>query len=520
MALLQQDKLPALASVAEMSAEHRIRQWWLGLIAGMDEMWERTPNVNSFADELLRVLLAIDLGAPTSFEDGDGPTKGRAWKIAVFSERPDLVRDAYLATARAGLGLGLSQDGGVHELLNSEALVAFRKDVVIELLRDFPNAPLYRLKTLSRAALADPTSRIEFLPVARDVLARSTVEQDRRDIWLVAAYLASPDEFQEAMQTRITETSDLVWLARDLAGNRPGRADSEPPLRLKDLEFIARSAGRLFPDASHPSVSWSGDANAWDAAEFVRSLVNEISVRPTGEATEILERLAQDGGLASYRDNIRHALANQRVRLRESEYSQPNWAETIAALSNGAPASVSDLHAMLIAHLSDLAERIVTTNTDIYKRFWNEDSYARITNPKREESCRDVLIDLLRTRFDPLRVTIEPEGHMAADQRADISVTLHGKKILVELKKDTHADVWTAVGTQLDRYTRDPEASGFGVYGVLWLGDKRPSSVPKPPSGTVGPSSGVEMEQMLRALLPAEKRTRLHVIVIDVSGSG
>jgi hypothetical protein len=34
--------------------------------------------------------------------------------------------------------------------------------------------------------------------------------------------------------------------------------------------------------------------------------------------------------------------------------------------------------------------RIAGANTDIYKRFWNEDRYSRPTAPKPEESGRDV----------------------------------------------------------------------------------------------------------------------------------
>ena len=119
----------------------------------------------------------------------------------------------------------------------------------------------------------------------------------------------------------------------------------------------------------------------------------------------------------------------------------------------------------------------------------------------------------------PLGITVEPEGHMAADKRADISVAMPGRKILCELKRDYHAEVWSAAETQLYRfYMGDPEASGFRGLWRFWFGDQRASAIPAPPEGKPRPGSAVEMEQMLRDLIPREKQSRLAVIVFDASG--
>jgi hypothetical protein len=93
------------------------------------------------------------------------------------------------------------------------------------------------------------------------------------------------------------------------------------------------------------------------------------------------------------------------------------------------------------------------------------------------------------------------------------------RKILCELKRDYHADVWTAAEEQLERfYTPDSDARGFGVYAVFWFGDKRPVNIPAPPGGKAKPRSAAEMEQMLTELVPPERRERIAVRVIDVSG--
>jgi hypothetical protein len=57
-----------------------------------------------------------------------------------------------------------------------------------------------------------------------------------------------------------------------------------------------------------------------------------------------------------------------------------------------------------------------------------------------------------------------------------------------------------------------------GVPSFLRFGDKRGTPVPAPPRGLPQPQSAAEMEAMLRGLLPEEKRDRIAVIVLDVSG--
>jgi hypothetical protein len=250
----------------------------------------------------------------------------------------------------------------------------------------------------------------------------------------------------------------------------------------------------------------------------VRSLIDQIASHPTEHATDLLTQMLAHDHLNSYSEHIKHALANQRTRRRDADYVQPDWQQTVAALFQNFPANVSDLHALLLEQLGDVKQQIASSNTDIYKRFWNEDPYGRIDTPKPEESGRDVLVDMLRHRLQPLGVIVEPEGHMVADKRADISVALPGQKILVELKRDYHPDVWTAADSQLDRfYTRDPDASGFGIYGVFWYGPKRRGVIPTAPNALPRPETAEQMENLLRTILPKEKRVKIAVIVFDVS---
>ena len=228
--------------------------------------------------------------------------------------------------------------------------------------------------------------------------------------------------------------------------------------------------------------------------------------------------LVQNEVLASYRDDLSHALANQRARRREILYRQPSWEETLRTLSNGTPANVADLQALVLDQLADIRNHIANSNTDIFKRFWNEDHHRRIVDPKAEESCRNVLVDLLRERLRYLKIHVEPEGHMARDRRVDIAVFSNGMKMVIELKRHYHAQVWNAAEAQLDRfYTRDPQSQGFGIYGIFWFGMRGHPHMPSPPNSRT-PSTAAEMEKALKSCIPMEKRERIAVVVIDVSG--
>jgi hypothetical protein len=97
----------------------------------------------------------------------------------------------------------------------------------------------------------------------------------------------------------------------------------------------------------------------------------------------------------------------------------------------------------------------------------------------------------------------EPEGHMARDKRADISVAMPGRKILCELKRDYHPDVRRAIVEQLERfYAHGPEPKGFGVYLVFWYGSLQPRPIPAAPKNLPPPRGLGEMQRMLTDLMP------------------
>jgi predicted NACHT family NTPase len=511
--------LPSFADVIALTTDHQHYDWWYALVAGLNERCSSGQGLSGLSDDFLKGMLAFDIANPvSSYQAGAERWLVHPWRIALTERRPELVRDAYLAVVHLRLSRNEQFVDGLSELLTEPAFEPWRRDIALDLLREFRNASPLRLADLLDAVAKLPAAHDAFLQLAGPVISRDVaVDERQRDLWLVAAYFL-PVRFEDDIRQRAAVHPGLVFDLRDRSGFAHRVQPGGGALPLPVIEFLAQLTGSLFPETPHPH-GWSGDTNAWDASEYFRTLTNMISAMPSQAGTEVLVRLEADPQLASYKPHILYALANQRQRRRDAEYDRPDWPKTVAAMANGVPATVADLHALLLDQLDDLRKRIARENTDIYKWFWNLDSYSRPKIPRPEEACRDTLVTLLRPALAPKGITVEPEGHMVADKRADISTTVPGRKILCEWKRDYHADLWTAADQQLERfYAHDPQAKGFGIYGVLWFGENRPSPMPRHPDGLEPPKSAAELEQMLRDSIPADRLNRLAALVMDVSG--
>ena len=84
----------------------------------------------------------------------------------------------------------------------------------------------------------------------------------------------------------------------------------------------------------------------------------------------------------------------------------------------------------------------------------------------------------------------------------------------MEIKKDAHSELWTALRTQLiDRYTRDFDTSGYGIYVVLWFANGDLTS----PSDGTPPTTPAALEDRLRQSLTDDEARKVSVFVLDVS---
>jgi hypothetical protein len=503
--------IPDISDVIETLADDKYYKWWFAIVAGLDEAartQSSTHNDIPTSTKLVAFLTCIEMC---------GLTSASTWSDKLLAEHPEQVKDALVALASAQLGRGKSASAAL-DVLFRDPLSAGAGEVALKLLQQFPAADYFPLKSLllkaletsDRALLADLTSQ--------HVFSSDAISTPQQQLWLAAAYLLDPAKFEG--EVAATAEPAMVWRLRALAGYGRHTQDRRYQLELGQLVFLAKFTAGHFANCDYPGSS-NGDENAWNGAEFVKSLIASISNWPSETATGSLEALLRDSTLSTYSDHLKHALVNQRTRKREVEYKQPDFGQAILTLSNNKPFSGGDLHALVLAHLEDANTRIGGANVDLLNQFWNEGKARQLLTPKSEEACRDGLANIMRPGLLPLDIWIEPEGHMADDKRADIIVLAPGKlKAIVELKRDTNSEVWSALENQLERlYLRDPDASGYGIYAVFWFGSKRKGKVPPAPCGA-RPTTAAEMAAALARLVPREKAHKLSTIVVDVSDLG
>ena len=514
-AILERDDLPTPNGVALSLAQNKCWQWWHGVLAGINEAWLRQgKSLQNFSDDLLKSALAIATELPVDSE-GD---QDRQWLPQLLTERPDIVEYVYGEIARTQLQHKKTHITVLYHLQRNEETKNWRSRVALKLLKQFPCCSPNFLEPLILAGLYTFAYRDALIQQAKHGIMSCYGKQ--RKLWLIIAFLLKPTEYGNVLKRYSTRHKSIVWLLRDME-ERAVIQETDHPLQLSisQLECCILVAGRAFQNISRPKSVTCGNQNPWDAAEWVWENINKLAANPSSESTEALQRLLAETSLASYHDYLRHSLANQAIVRREAEFRQPSWMETVESLKGGNPANIADLHALVLDQLRTLQKEIQDTNTDPYKSFWRCDSNGKVNTPEIKDVCRDRLIDLIRPLLVPLNLHVEPEGHMAADKRADILILGPIEmKLPIELKRDFHKDLWTACANQLERmYTQDPDAADFGIYGVFWFGDRGTSKMKKPPAGIATPQSAEKLEAALQSLVPMEQQEKIRVVVFDVT---
>ncbi|QHA89690.1 NACHT domain-containing protein [Serratia rhizosphaerae] len=522
LAILNRSDLPTIDEVNCALLKREYYEWWYAVLAGSDELFKKNPDVTQWNEDLLTTLLALDVILALFTKDNNVISNySLPWKKDVILYKTAFFIKTYYHIINFCMNNQLQDIRALNYLLNDTCIpIEYAVPLVMRLAKEHPDDVLH-LQNLVEWLLAHPESHAELLQLSKLMIAQpSKLNKTSYQIWLVYTYLFAPDQCQDLFSSESKSAPEMIAIIRQLSGKaKRGRGSSEQRLSLTQLEAIISVSATHFPNADRVASNDSNSANNWEYADFIKRLIDDVSSFSSYDAGEVFKRLLLLPECTSYRDYLLHAQSNQKVRYRESQFQHTNWKQALNTLKNQTPANVMDLYALLLDHLRDIANRITYENTDIYKQFWNENGNGQILVPKPEESCRNFFLELLRARLHPLQITCEPEGHMVSGKRADIIISLPGIKIPIEIKRDYHRDVWSALNKQLDQlYTTNPDAAGYGIYLVFWFGASRPNAIPRPAKDTPPPVNGTTMEDILNEAVPMVKRDRLSAIVIDVSG--
>lgn len=493
------DDLPTVDQILDLRRRERMSFLERPMLMGLTK---RPPEeVLRLEEDRLRTALAFRLNHLASGEDA-------SWYRACLRERPDLVAEVLTVVGRRTLS-----DRGHHSLQDlyhfarEEIYEPVAKRVTLPLLRRFPlraneDQRTVLVQLLQSALVHCDDSEVGRLIEDRTVLDSMTGSQCA--YWFAAGIAVAPDEFG----ARFTEATESKARAAVLEALYPALHAHEVP-RLNEkltpaaLEILIREMGSAASPLPSNTISW-GVGPSLSVGGFIQQLARN----PEAEATEVLGKLAADTDLAQWRSGLDGARAEQWILRRDAQYEALTPEDVLAVLRDGPPASAGDLRELIVDRVERIAGEIRTTNANLWRQFWNEDS----EKPKHENACRDALLALLRARL-PEGCDAQPEVQRAGNRRADIGVACGEWNVPVEIKKNRHSDLWRAVRNQLlPRYTNDPATEGLGIYLVLWFG-ARVNAVAE--SGRPASPDALR-KHLLTELTPAERR-RAAVLVMDVT---
>ena len=500
-----------------LAAEDRFHYLALPFIAGMEEVFRSAPQDGAgVAEEQMRLGLAIHFADPNY----SAMQHAASWLPSMFETRPDCVADVLVRCARPLMRAG--KDLGTHfwNLARSPGHAAVACLASVPLSQAFPtrstNTQLGALGYLLQAALLHGDAP-SFLAVMDRKLARHSMNASQRAYWLAAGLLASPDTYLGELETYVVNSERRVRHLAQFFADHDFPAPLLARLEPSALQFLVQALGVVYRPWTRPSGRAYRVDRDMQVSNCVEDLMNRLAAFPSRIASEALETLAAHDAMRPWYDHLVYARHRQNTLRRETCFRHSSVSEVVEVLANRRPANAADLAALTMSHLRELARNIRHGNTTDWLQYWNVDSCDHAVNPKPEDACRDALLSDLQARLSGLHVDAQPEGRHADERRSDILVSHGGSKVPVEIKKDSHRDLWSAIRTQLIAgYTRDPGAGGYGIYLVFWFGEGRR---PLPESGTF-PEDPAELEERLRATLSTEQARLVSICVIDVSRSG
>jgi len=513
---LKRADLPTVKEISDLAVKgiqpHYIRS---ACLIGMNHLFRINPDeaLGQSDENLVRLLV---------FRLSDGMGDEPEWFVKLVHTRPDLVAGAFLACIQPMLRARKEHITGLHLLTGESAYVEVARLVLPKLMEGFPvragvgQLP-YMLGSLLKAALRY-LSKDYLAGLAAKKSALASMDAAQKTYWLALGLLLMPNEYEDQLLQFVGKSQKrkghLVGFLYESFGRRNLPDWVQIPERT-----LARIVELFGPDCKDTLPSGVVTAEM-RAADMVRSYIAILGNTPEESVSKEIERLLTLPSLSHWHNRLRHAQHSQRIARRKATFRRLSVAQVAQSIANLQPANAADLAALTFEQLRDIARKIRDGNTNDYRQYWSFDSSRKQSTEaksKPENDCRDALLSDLQERLGKLGVDAQPESNYADNKRADIKVSFGDSTRLnvpIEIKKDTHADLWSAIHDQLvAKYVRDTGTDGYGIYLVFWFGGKGM----RPPTDGVKLRSAKALEDKLRETLSQEEAHRIKICVIDCS---
>ncbi|NBW49538.1 MAG: hypothetical protein EBR49_05520 [Betaproteobacteria bacterium] len=474
-------------------------------LAAMDLRFSESPtSALELSEQTLEMLIAFEI---TGLH-GNPP----AWFKQLLQDRDDLVGQVMLNLMRMQIAAKVEHVNGLYALAHDVQYIDIAQQVAPLLIAELPaRVTKTQLRCVREliACLLRTLPESDQLSLISQRLSIPNMDVAQRVYWLTAGLQVAPTHYLEPLKRYLDGKPSRASHVYELLREQRQERDHAVQLGLNATMLLIPLLGARFTPQEEPK---SGEAYwvspAMESMRYVQQLVSSMAADPSEEAHAGLRQLMAQDGLAPWKDQLEHALYEQNLLRRKALFRPASVTEVCHTLANQQPANAADLHALVVDQLNLLAKEIRHGNTNDYTQYWNGDK------PRIENDCRDALLSDLKKLLNPLNVIAEPERPHADHKRADIEVffgsTLH---IPIEIKRDSHKDVWKAIHEQLiAKYSREQGSDGYGVYIVFWFD---PKNLHVAGDGGNKPKTPLELQQRLAATVPRELQHKITVLVID-----
>lgn len=504
------EDVPDLTEIFQLNQKGQFYNVGLPFMAGLEEL-DRTASEDPFQWDARRIRKALAFYFCTP-HDGDPPN----WYLSLVRNRPETVAEVLVQFAVSGFRSDRNHINRLYELAHDPEHAGVARHSSLALLRAVPIRCRVKHLPFVEYLLWAALQRSERPKLGRLIerkLSCSSMNVAQRVYWLAAGVIVSPMAHKDRLKNFVKGSEGRIRRLVDFFSFDHRVQFSFDQLMIPVLELLIRLVGNTVGPYEWADTD-GAVTNAQRSSDLVDKLIRTLAASLDPGVARTLDQLCSSPELSRWRNVVSRARDAQRVTRRDARYRHPDIEQVCKTLDGATPANAGDLAALLMDRLGSLGEGIRTGNTDDWRQYWNEDHHGRPRTPKHEDSCRDAILSDLR-RSLPRGVDAQPEGQYARDKRADIRISCRDFQVPVEIKKNSHADLWRACRTQLiEQYTRDPATGGYGIYLVFWFG---PNLTQRSPSGH-RPANPQELRKRLRETLSEDEARKISIKVIDVSG--
>ncbi|CAN5892171.1 hypothetical protein BH11PSE8_BH11PSE8_28530 [soil metagenome] len=504
---LARDDLPTVEEIMDLESkgqEHFLR---MPALLAADRACKNSAEAwKAWSAELQQRLTAFWL----TYGAGEEP----GWFKSLCAAAPELVATILIPYAQRKLRRkGPQAITALWFLTRDDSRRELALRVLPELLEMFPSRAYEEARNeLNRSLLSGLCllPRHQALDILHRKLMLKGLDTGQRISWLVALLPYEPEAAPQLVEAVGQHPRRVAILGKALVDQRTlgGQTDPMPATCVQQLIELLAPLTRSGPDLAGDRAS-----DERQREEVVQALLANLGSNSSAEAGDALQNLLSGTSLGSWRSVAEYQLQAQKRLFREASFTSASPDDVARLLCNGPPANVTDLLALLFDHIQGIERKLRGDPAFQLRQFWKDDG-----TPRSEEDCRDQLLAMLQPRLEAQKVDLQPESLAAAAKRMDMraaAFSSSGRRLSlpVEAKRDAHREVWIAWRDQLKAlYAIDPTAQGFGLYLVFWFGVKCTPS----PEG-YRPLSASDMENHIRARLPEADRSKLRVLVMDLS---